>query len=208
MAEDKESKKKYYDGLLERAKWEFISDREIGVVAQELETTTDRFPYTLLHILGRGVEQSIARGGKLPQSYINIVERYLHGQDDDLAKLAWWILTIWWDIPERYVPEMFEFIRGPVWEPQEARWAALRGAGHYLSTHSNAELLEAIIKVFENVAEDTYVRAYAYVTLAKLMGYAVDYTPGFYPGSIDPDYVPDSTVLPNAKARLAREQSI
>jgi len=208
MAEDKESKKKHYDDLLERAKWEFISDREIGMVAQELKTTQDKSPYTLLHILGRGVEQSIARGGKLPQLYIDIVERYLHGQDDQLVRLAWWILTIWWDMPERYVPEMFEFIRGPAWEPQEARWAALRGAGHYLSTHSNAELLEAIIKVFENTEEDTYIRAYAYQTLAEVLGCEVVHMPGFHSGSIDPDNPPDTTVLSKAKERVAREQSI
>jgi hypothetical protein len=103
---------------------------------------------------------------------------------------------------------MFEFIQGPAWEPQEARWGALRGAGHYLSTHSNAEMLEAMIKVFENTEEASYVRAYTYYTLAEVMGYDVLHTAGFYPGSIDPNNPPDSTVLPSAKARLVREQSI
>jgi hypothetical protein len=204
MNDPLDSRKQYYKDLLERSKWETVSDDEVASVARELEATRLTDPYTLLHILGRGGEQVIARHGILPQSYIKIVERFLGGRDDLLARLAWWILG-WWGLAEHYITDMIEYVQGPPWPAVEARWAAIRAAGRYLSKASNPELLRSIIEVFENSSENPQVRSVAYLALSEMLGSDLRDLPLFY-DDIDVKSPPDPMVLPKSKERLTREQ--
>src|SRR5262245_4262398 len=82
-----------YDDQLERVKRGALTTSEVESIASELqkpEPDTDR--YTLLYLLGRA-------GGP---AYKPLVEPYLEGPDDMLARLALWIVCGYWGQAAQY----------------------------------------------------------------------------------------------------------
>src|SRR5690348_10526992 len=83
-----------YDDLLERVKQGPLTTLELDALAEEFQKPqpdTDR--YILLYLLGRGGNAS----------YKLVVEPYLEGPDDMLARLALWVLCWYWGLTSEYV---------------------------------------------------------------------------------------------------------
>src|SRR5687768_16366392 len=99
-----------YDDLLVRVKEGDVQHYEILEVAAELlksQPAADR--YTLLYILGRG-------GGP---GYKHLIEPYLAGPDDMLARLALWIVCWYWNLTPLYARYLLRFVRGVHWDGLE-----------------------------------------------------------------------------------------
>jgi hypothetical protein len=188
-----------YDELLERVRDGTISEEEVAAAAAELEKPqpeTDR--YTLLFIVGR-------RGGP---HYRTLVEPYLQGPDDMLARLALWVLCWYWNLTDRYTGQLLTFLRGVPWDGlEEIRRAAASITGEYLRTHARPELLNELIDIFEKRDENPSLRQYAYYALADALGRSTRQLPPIYEGE-DLDALVDPLVVQGAKARLITESHL
>jgi hypothetical protein len=191
------------DELLERSKWGTVTEEEMAGVAQRLDSALEGEQYTLLHILGRGGEQIMQRGGRLPSGYTRLVERFLPGPDETLARLALWILCRWWGLAEHYPSTLLQFIRGVAWDlSRECRWTAIALSGEYLTLHTHAELLQELLRTYRDTTTPPDVRQYAYFALAEAVGRERRTFPPLHE-DIEVDPPPDPTILTEALARLA-----
>jgi hypothetical protein len=189
-----------YDGLLDRAKWDKLSEAEIDMVAKELQKATpEADPYTLLHILGKSGATR----------YRNLVEQYLeNGNDPWLAKLALQILCSYWGDASDYVEQITRFVRGVSWdEDGDCQLAAVSIAGEHLRTDHDPVLLYILLELFENEAEDQLLREGAYRALARAMGREYTEIPSAAKTvSLEKDI--DSSVVEQAKSRLSKERRV
>jgi hypothetical protein len=188
-----------YDELLERVRDGTITQEQVAAAAAELaksQPETDR--YTLLYIVGR-------RGG--PQ-YRGLVEPYLEGPDDMLARISLWILCWYWNLTDSYTSQMLAFLRGVPWDGlEEIRRAATAISGEYLRTHARPELLSELIYIFEKRDEDLTLRQYAYHALADALGRDSGRLPPIYEGD-DLDSLVDPSIVEAAKTRLISESHL
>src|SRR5438128_1825608 len=143
-----------YEELLERVKHGPLPRREVEAIAAELRKPwpdTDR--YTLLYLLGRGGDAS----------YRALVEPYLNGPDDMVARLALWVLCYYWGLAAECREQLLRFMRGVHWDHlEQCRLAAIAIAGDYLATASDPQLLRQLVTTCENKGEDQTIRAQAY----------------------------------------------
>jgi len=185
-----------YDDLMERLREHRVTEEEVRAVADELQKPlpeTDR--YTLLYIVGKA-------GGS---HYKELVEEYLHGPDDMLARLALWVLCWYWQLTPHYTRQLITFIRGVPWDGlEECRRAATAIAGEYLLTHSDPDLLHVIIETLENTNEEGSLRLSAYYALADAMNRDWHKLPPVH-DPLDLDFELDPTVIDEAKDRLLKE---
>jgi HEAT repeat protein len=86
---------KFFQELLARVKQEGrLSNSELSAVRSALEAgTTDEDPYTLLHIIGKAGNQSLA---PLVTRYLTVGLDERDDEDDMLRRLAIQILAQWW----------------------------------------------------------------------------------------------------------------
>jgi len=193
-----------YKDLFDRAKSGKISPEETELVASKLPTASVWDRYTLLHMLGLGGEQILFRGGTLPSHYRPLVEHFLQGPDESLAKLSLWILGRWWGLAGEYIDEIKKFMRGVAWDTREARHAAILIAGEYLHSFPEANLLRQLIDIFDHQEYDPDDRKYAYYALADALGRDLRRFPQWY-DDLDLESLPESNVLPEARERLTKE---
>lgn len=185
-----------YDDLLERAKWDKLTDEEVKSVAEKLQNAPDTDRYSLLHILGRAGNAS----------YRAVVEPFLEGPDELEARLAVWILCRWWGLTDLYIDTLLKFMRGVTWDERlDGKIAAIGVVGEYLNHHSNWKLLHKLIQIFENRKEEQDTRRYAYYALAESLGYDTQQFPPIYE-DVDLLTIVDPVVILKAKARLAKER--
>lgn len=188
-----------YDDLLERVKQGPLHTEEVENIAAEVqkpEPETDR--YTLLYLLGRA-------GGP---AYRSVVESYLDGPDDMLARLALWIICWYWGLTAQYTDHLMKFMQGVYWDGlEQCRLAATSIAGEYLMTSSNPGLLRELIRLFENRGESEPVRTQAYMSLAEALGHGMPVLP-VHNIDFDLDSAADPAVLEEAKALLASQESV
>src|SRR6476620_12304879 len=151
-----------YEELLEQVKHGPLQRDDVEAIAAELQKPwpdTDR--YTLVYLLGRGGDAS----------YKWLVEPYLEGSDDMLARLALWVLCYYWGLTSEYTEQLLRFMRGVRWDHQEqCRLAAIAITGDYLATASDPQLLRQLVTTCENKGEDQIIRAHAYLALATALG--------------------------------------
>lgn len=188
-----------YDLLLERVRDGSITDADVAAVAAELEKPqpeTDR--YTLLYIVGR-------RGG--PQ-YRHLVEPYLEGPDDMLARLALWVLCWYWNLTPYYSSYLLTFLRGVPWDSmEEIRRAAASITGEYLRDNPRPELLSELIGIFDKRDEDPSLRLASYYAIADALGHDSRALPPIYDAE-DLDALADYSVLQAARTRLINESHL
>src|SRR5689334_13615513 len=110
-----------YDDLLERVKVGPLSADDVTEIVTEIQKPQpEADPYTLLYLLGRAGDVS----------YRSIVEPYIEGPDDMLARLAMWVLCWYWGLTAEYTEQVVRFIRGVHWDQfGQCRLAAISIAG-------------------------------------------------------------------------------
>ena len=186
-----------YDDLLERVKEGDVQPYEILEVAAELlkpQPDVDR--YTLLYILGRGGRPA----------YKHLIEPYLAGPDDMLARLALWIVCWYWNLAHLYAPQLLRFIRGVHWDGlEQCRLAATEIAGDYLAKAADPDLLAELIRIFENPDESETLRLHAYSSLVQAVGRKWHPLPA-HEEAFDLDASIDIAVIEEAKDRLSIER--
>ena len=185
-----------YEELLEQVKHGPLPREELEAIAAELRKPwpdTDR--YTLVYLLGRGGDAS----------YKSLVEPYLEGPDDMLARLALWVLCWYWGLAAEYAEHLLRFMRGVHWDQlEQCRLAAIAIAGDYLATASDPQLLRQLITTCENKGEDQTIRAHAYLALSIAMGMDnASHALPFHEEGFSLEAHLDPTVLLQAKFRLA-----
>jgi hypothetical protein len=187
-----------YEGLLEQVKHGPLPSDEVEAIASELQKPwpdTDR--YTLVYLLGRGGDAS----------YKSLVEPYLEGPDDMLARLALWVLCWYWGLAADYTEHLLRFMRGVYWDHMEqCRLAALAITGDYLAAASASDhkLLRQLITTCENKGEDQTIRAHAYSALSTALGLDNgSHALPFHEDGFNLDAYLDPAVLLEAKSRLA-----
>jgi hypothetical protein len=183
-----------YDDLLERVKRGPLSGDEVAEIVTELQKPQPGAdPYTLMYLLGRAGDAS----------YRSIVEPYIEGPDDMLARLALWVLCWYWGLTSQYTEQVARFIHGVHWDQMDqCRLAAISIAGDYLATASEPQLLWALITLCENKGEDQTLRAHAYSALSTAMGYEPRSLP-FHEEAFNLDAHVDPSLLLEATARIA-----
>jgi hypothetical protein len=187
-----------YNDLLERAKWDSLSDAEIDQVAKEIQKPMpEADTYTLLHILGKSQATR----------YRRLVERYLESDTDPmLAKLAMQILCSYWDEASHYLDQITRFVQGVAWdEDDDCQLAAVSIAGEYLRTKHDPVLLYLLLELFEREAEDQLIREAAYGALARAMGREYSEIPSAAK-EFDLKADIDTSIIERAKSRLSQER--
>lgn len=134
---------------------------ELEEVVRRLQTNSCD-PYDALLIIGRA--------GAI--QYRDIVERYLHCEDNPaLARLALMILCRYWNLTLEYRVVLQRFVEGVSWDKyNDVRLLAISIAGPHVSNHRDEALLEAMIAIFRDRAEEQILREAAYCSLAESAG--------------------------------------
>ena len=192
-----------FEDLLERAKWGTFHDEELDYVVKELQNSSEQDQYTLLHILGRGGEQSLYRGGNISH-LTKYVEPFLQSSEDLLVRLALWILCLWWDLCANYLTEILRLLQYKDGGLEDARRSAILIAGNYLKDKASPEMLRELIRIYEDIHEEHTKRQYAYFALAEALGKEMSQLPPVYV-DIPLEPPPDPSVLPGAVKRLLKE---
>ena len=136
--------------LLEKAKWDKLSDGEISEVVRRIKETKpgqDEDLYMLLHILGRsGADQ-----------YRPLVEKFLYYPSYPMvSSIALKTLCVYWGYEEEYLDKIKIFIKGVDWDGDEdVKLNAVNCAGSYLISTPEKELYELLIHIFENDPNET-----------------------------------------------------
>jgi hypothetical protein len=190
---------KYYGDLLHKVYYNDLSDEEIAAVVAELqEPKPDSNPNLLLHILRQSYTQA--------KQYTPLIERYLHGHDDDLASEALWVLCSCWDLSPNYIEEMLAFMEGaPQDEYRDRKRIAISCAQLHLERYSEPRLLRQIINILEDEDENETARKTAYEALRVITG-GDKWKHTMIPRNFDPNTDVDPAVVNLAKERLAREE--
>jgi len=187
-----------YEDLLERVKQGPLTTPELDVMAKEIQKPqpdTDR--YILLYLLGRGGNAA----------YKSIVEPYLEGPDDMLARMALWVLCWYWDLTSEYIDHVIRFMRGVYWdELAQGRLAAIDIAGDYLAKSRKRQLLWELMTICEDKGEDPTIRAHAYSALATALGLGLESQAlPFHEEGFNVDAHIDPAVLAEVKERIATQ---
>jgi len=149
--------------LLEKAKDGKLTSHELDQVLTRLQSQNPQGdPYTLLHIIGRA--------GDLRHE--SLISQYLDSPDDPmLARLALQILCTFWNLTERYMPQVHKFLIGVPWDrDDDVRQIAISISGEYLRTRDDPALLENLINIAENPQESSLIREDAIRALARALG--------------------------------------
>jgi hypothetical protein len=151
------------DHRLQRARDGKLSNEELQQVVSEIESgesSTDT--YMLLHIIGH------APGG---ETYQSLVERFLNHDDAMVMRIALQILCQWWGKSAQYEEEILRFMSGDERDIEgHARLMAISCAGKLLTTQRDARMLEAIVTIALNLAEEDPFRGAAEDAIVEAAG--------------------------------------
>ncbi len=133
------------DELLEKAKWDKLSEAEISEVVKRIKQTKpgqDEDLYMLLHILGRSEADQ----------YRPLVEKFLYYPSYPMvSSIALRTLCVYWIYEKEYLHKIKEFLKGVDWDAEfDVKRCAISCAGSYLRSTPEKELYELLIQIFEN----------------------------------------------------------
>lgn len=135
------------DNLLEKAKWDKISEDELNYVVDLIEKRDEENLYIALFIIGRA----------WARQYRKLVESFLDYKEDTMvARMALNIFCNYWDFMPEYMDWVKKFLKGVEWdkEDDDVRLIAISSAGRYLETEEEPELLALLLKIFEDESDD------------------------------------------------------
>ena len=153
--------------------------------------------------------------------YKYVLEQLLDGSDFSAAHMALYVLCNYWDLTTQYIPQIISFLRG---EKGYIEYFVCPIAGTYLASHTEPELLDAMIQLAESnkgilEVQDAYEALYTALhvapddmemnddTLADQDVLASSRSPDWQDVPTYAITVSDQKVLAKAKERLHREKN-
>ncbi len=190
-----------YTELVKRAEDGTITSAELDMVAKELQDVSDvRDIPMLLIVLGAAHEKGMP--------YLAIVESFLDNSDDLIANTALEVLARYWHLAANYRDLILKLMMGiPSDEHRARKVQAIGVTGMYLHSHTDPEVLRALLTLFEMPETDALTRWFAYEELVKAMH--GDWIKLLHTSVREPDKTKlmNPSIIERAKKRLAKEEA-
>ena len=183
------------DELLHEAKcYGKLAQEEIDYVANRIKESRNKEDPDLSLLLA-------TLGEAQAREYRDLVEGFLYYPSDQyISQVAFRVLTGHWGLIDEYMKELKQFLKGVDWDIwEDIRTTAISMAGWYLTGYEDQELLDSLIRIVEDDAEEDLVRECAYEALAHAMGRNML--------QVLTNEKIDLSIIEDAKLRLARCKS-